>query len=100
MYKAIHAGQDLNKCAEVCDAHDFAGINVTYDCAFAKRFNPFLGDLRAHPVSRSDINRAIFFDIDLGAGFLLQRADVLSAGTDQGADLIDRDLHRDDTWSM
>ena len=48
------------------------------------------------PVGGADVDRAVVLDGDLGAGVLLDRVDHLALGADDLADLVHRDLDRDD----
>src|SRR5690606_34790200 len=47
-----------------------------------------------------DRHRTVVVHADLGAGLLLDPADRLALGPDEIADLVGRDLHGDDTWSI
>ena len=48
------------------------------------------------PEDGSDLDRAIVFDVDLGAGLFDDFADDLAARTDDFTDLVDRDVHHFD----
>ena len=100
MYQTVHAGEDLHKGAEVCDAHNFAGVDVPDHSAFAECGDAFVGDLSAHAIGGGDVDSAVFLHVDGRAGLFLQGADVLASRADQGADLIDRDLDGDDARRM
>ena len=47
-------------------------------------------------VGGADVDRAVVLDRDVGAGLLLDLVDHLALRPDDLADLVDRDLHRDD----
>ena len=51
-------------------------------------------------VTRRDVDLAVFLDVDLDAGLLLNGAHVLAAGADQRADLFGVDLHHGDARRM
>ena len=48
------------------------------------------------PSVGADVDRAVVLDGDLGAGLVLDLVDHLALGADDLADLVDRDLDRDD----
>ena len=48
------------------------------------------------PSVAGDVDRAVFVDIDLGAGFFLDAADHLAAWANHRADLFDRDVDHGD----
>src|SRR5579864_6499990 len=52
--------------------------------------------LGGRAVGGADVDRAVVLDRDLGAGVLLDRVDHLALGADDLADLVHRDLDRDD----
>ena len=52
--------------------------------------------LRRRTVGGADVDRAVVLDRDVGAGLLLDLVDHLALRPDDLADLVDRDLHRDD----
>src|SRR5579859_6275851 len=54
------------------------------------------GRLGRGAVGGADVDRAVVFDGDLGAGVVLDRVDHLALGPDDLADLVHRDLDRDD----
>ena len=58
------------------------------------------GGLFATEVARRDEDRAVFLDVDLRAGLVLDAADDLAAGADDVADLVGRDLDGDDARSV
>src|SRR3954453_7497264 len=54
------------------------------------------GSLGGLAVGRTDVDRAVVLDRDLGAGVVLDLVDDLALGADDLTDLVDRHLHRDD----
>src|SRR6476659_1673683 len=54
------------------------------------------GGLGGLAVGRTDVDRAVVLDGDLGAGVVLDLVDDLALGADDLTDLVDRHLHRDD----
>src|SRR6266496_1713923 len=100
MDESIHARQDFYERTKVCDAHDFAGVDVSDDRGFAKCLHALLCDLRAYAICRSNVNGAIFLDINFSASLFLQGANVLPARSDQRTDLVHRNSHSDDPRRM
>ncbi|CRZ45201.1 Uncharacterised protein [Vibrio cholerae] len=49
-------------------------------------------------VSRSNLDRAVIFDLDGGTRFFRQLTNYRTAFTDHVFDLLNADLHRVDTW--
>ena len=92
VHHAIRAGQDLHEGAEIGDADNLAGVDATQLRGFGDGFDALACHLRAFAIGGGNVDGAIFFDVDLGAGLFLQGADILAAGADDGADLIRRDL--------
>ena len=54
----------------------------------------------AIPIGCSDEDRAVFPDVDLGAGLFLDAADDLPARANDCADLVHRDVENRDAGSM
>src|ERR1051325_9454980 len=98
MNESIYAGKDFHKRAKVCNADHFAGVDISNDCAVAQGLHPFLCNLCANCIGRSDVDGAIFLDVDLCTSLFLQGTDVLSAGTDQRTNLVYWNLDRNNAW--
>ena len=96
----VNARQDLDKGAEISSSDDLAGIDVAEDRGLDEAEDMVTGSIGIGCVGGRDVNQTGFFDVDLCIGVLLELADVLAAGADDGADLIDRDLDGGDARDM
>ena len=95
MQQAVLARQQLDEGAEALDGDYGAGVLLANLRDFDNLLDAGLGQLAAG-VFGCDIDCAVLGDLDGGAGLFLQAADYLAAAADDLADLIHRDLYRDD----
>ena len=92
MDHAFDTGQEFDEASKIFDGLDDASVDLA-DFGFAGgAFDHVFGILKSLGGLREDLDGAVFFDVDLGAGRVGDAADVLSAGADEGADLIGIDL--------
>src|SRR6185295_5629420 len=98
--EAIFGAVEIHEGAEVNCLHDRTVINHADLGIGSKRFDPFDRGINRLGLGRSNFYGAVILDIDLGAGFLDDFADHLSAGADHVADLVDRYLDHLDARRM
>ena len=92
MTESVLARGDLDKDAEVLDRRDGAAVNPADLDVFGQGFDPSQCGLGGRPILGGDRDRggpAVFLDVDLGAGLVLDGPDGLATGSDQQADLLD-----------
>ncbi len=94
--EAFLAGQDLDERAEVHDPLHRALVDPADLGLLDHARDDALGDLGAFLVRAVDGDGAVVLDVDLGAGLLADRLDVLAARPDDEPDLVHGDLDRDD----
>ena len=97
MKQTFLAGQNLDECTEVHDAHngtlvDFADLNV-----LGQKFDASAGLFRAFHVLGidGDQSQIVFVNVDLDIAFVHDFVDGLSSRSDDDADLIRIDGHGD-----
>ena len=90
----VRSGEDFDERAEIRESNDFAKICLTN----LRRRRNVADDLQrlAHCglIAGGNIHPAGIFDVDLDAGLLNDSTNHLPAGTDEVANLVDRDLQR------
>src|SRR5581483_4737237 len=96
--QAVLAGQQADERAERRGLDDRAEEALAHlgHVRVRDRVDRGPGRLRGRAVGRADVDRAVVLDGDLGAGVVLDRVDHLALRADDLADLVDRDLDRDD----
>ena len=99
MNQTFGCSQEADESAEI---HNF-GNHAMIDFAFFRfgnnTHNPFQSGLAVFFFNRSDFNNAIVGNINFGIGLFGNFTDNLTAGTDDVADLVGRNLDGDDTRS-
>src|SRR5579859_6503931 len=96
--QAVLAGQQADERAERRGLDDRAEEALAHlgHVRVRDRVDRGPGRLSGRAVGRADVDRAVVLDGDLGAGVVLDRVDHLALRADDLADLVDRDLDRDD----
>ena len=94
MHQTVLARQDVDEGTEVDDALDLADVDLA-DLGFGSDGqHALLGSLGRFLGFAEDLDRAIVFDIDRSLGLLADTTDGRAAFTDDVADLVLVDLHR------
>src|SRR5215217_8238806 len=97
--QAILGAEEVHERAEI-GGLDHGTLIDGADFGFVgDRADPLDGGFNLRAVRRGDLDRAVVFDVDLGAGLFDDLADHLAAGADHFTDLVGRDLHRLDAGS-
>src|SRR5215207_3648523 len=100
--QAVLAGEQGHECAERGDLHH--GPEVTLALlrhgGIRDRVDHRAGGLGLITAVSSDVDGPVVFDRDLRTGVVLDLVDHLALGTDDFADLVDRNLQRDDPWCV
>ena len=86
----------LDEGAEVGDALHLSHVGLVQLGRGRQLLDDCDGLLRRRLVGRRDVHAAVVLDVDLHAGALDDAADHLAARADDVADLVDRNLDRDD----
>ena len=100
MHHPIGVGQNFHESAEIGHPHHLAGVDAPHLRGFGQRLDALTRLRRAGHVGRGNVNQAVFHDVDLGVGFLLQAADGLTAGADDGANFVHRNADDDHVRRM
>ena len=91
--QAFLAGEVLDERADGHDPRDLAFVDLA-DLGFLRQaLDHRAGLLPAFGLRAGDADRAVVFDLDVGTRLGLDRADHLSTGPDDVADLVRVDLH-------
>ena len=90
--EAVLGRREPDKRAEILDADDFAFVLLAHLGFLDDAEDHALGGFACWTLDGSDMNRAVFLDIDLSTGFLLDTTHNLTAATDDVADFINRDV--------
>ena len=93
MAKAITAGKDFNKGAEIFDGRDLAFIDFADFDFFSDSFNFSLSSFSALGVAMGDENSTVILDINFSASGFLNAFDVFATGSDEGPDLFRINFH-------
>ena len=99
MEQSVHSREDFDESAEIPDGDDFAAVDFTDFSFSGASFDAVFRSGELFEVSRHDFDGTVFFDVDAGAGFVGDGADIFTAGSDKGADFIGVDFDDIDTWS-
>ena len=94
--QAVRARDDLDERAEVHHAHDLAQVGLVELRGRGQLLDDGDGLAGGCLVGRGDRHAPVVLHVDLAAGALHDRADHLAARPDDVADLVHRDLDRDD----
>ena len=100
MHHAVNIRHDLNKSAEISYAHYLAGIDPADGRSFGHSLDPFAGNGLTHAVHRGNVHCAVIRDVDLGAGFFLKCADILSARAYNSPNFLHRHFDDGDARGM
>ena len=92
MNEAVLGSEEVHEGAEIHHLHDLAVIDLADFRLGDDAFDPFQRGLDRLAVGGCDLDRAVVFDVDLGAGLFDDLADHLAARADHFADLVGRDL--------
>src|SRR5215217_7716344 len=99
VHEAILGAEEVHERAEI-GGLDHGTLIDGADFGFVgDRADPLDGGFNLRAVRRGDLDRAVVFDVDLGAGLFDDLADHLAAGADHFTDLVGRDLHGFDAGS-
>ena len=93
MDESVLARQDLDEGAELLDGNNGALVHLADGDLFDHALDDFLGALETLGIARVDVHGAIVLDVNLGTRLGDDALDGLSAGADDEADLVLRDLH-------
>src|SRR5687768_14421231 len=97
MAKTVGTRDDFHERAEIGDTRNPAFVNAA-DLRFLDDLVDDLDRLlRGGVIRRRDVDRAVVLDVDLHTGALDDRANRLTAGADDLADLVRLHFHREDT---
>ena len=96
--QAVLTGSDLDEGTEVLDRADGPVVDATHLDLFGDGFDAGESVFTTDLIGTRDQHLAVVGHVDLRLGLLLDRADVLSAGANQQADLFGIDLRLQDTW--
>src|SRR5260221_1015864 len=91
MDETVLGAEEVNEGDEIDDLHDLAVVDDAELGLRDDAANPVDRRLGGIAVDRSDLDRAVILDVDLGAGDLADLTDHLAAGADHFADLVLRD---------
>src|SRR5699024_9387339 len=70
MHQAVATGDEIDERAEVHQTHDFALVDLARFDVAGNVFDAFDGQIGGRLVDGGDINCAIIFNVDTGAGFV------------------------------
>ena len=96
MNQPVAGAHEVHEGAEIDDFHDLAGIDHTNFRFGHDAFDPLDCPLAGILVDGRDLDGAVVFDIDLGAGDLANLANDLAAGADDLTNFVARDLEGGD----
>ena len=100
-YQTVLAARgELDEDAEVGGTGDLARDDVAHLGVAGQAVHPAARQFDHGLVVGRDDDAAVIGHVDAAAGLLLDGADNASAGTDEGADLLDGDLHPDQLGSV
>ena len=100
MEQPFGAGHDLDESAEWSGGLHRSFVDLA-DHRFGRdRLHHLLGALHRLTADGGDRDYAVVVNGDLGSGFLLDSADGLALRSNEVADLLGADLHRDDAWGV
>ncbi len=97
--EAVAGAEEVDEGAEVGGLDDRAFVDLADFRLGDDRVDPLAGRFDFLAGGRSDLDGAVVFDVDLGAGLFDDFADDLAAGADDFTDLVDRDVHDFDARS-
>src|SRR5579859_247540 len=90
--EAVGAGEELDECAKLRQANDFAEIGFADFGGGGDVADHLQGRIAAGAAGGEDMHGTVFEDIDFDAGGLDNGLDFLAARTDEVADLVLRNL--------
>ena len=96
--QAVLTGQQVHESAERLDGDNATGVLLARLGNLDDELDAL--DSLVHGLAgAADKDGAVLLDVDRSAGLILDTADDLTAGTDDVADLVGRNLDGDDAWS-
>ena len=96
MHQAVAARQNRHEGAEVHQTGDLALIDAADFDVRRDQLDAALSFAACRALHRCDLDRAVVFDVDRGAGLFRDLPDDRAALADHFADLLRIDLHRND----
>ena len=97
--QTVHAGENFDKSTEIPDGYDFTAIDFA-DFGFSGACqHPVFGGIELLKIARHDFDGTVFFNVNTGTGFVGDGTDILTTGTDKGADFIRIDFDNVDSGS-
>jgi hypothetical protein len=100
VYQAVLTGDDFDKGSVGEYANDFAQVDLADLGLFGEALDHADRLLGAVAVCGCDKHCAIVLNVNLGAGFLSDVADILAAGADEGTDLLGVDFEAQYAWGV
>ncbi len=92
MQQAVLGRREFHEGAKILDADNFALERLAHLRFLDDAQDHGLSSLARRAFDGSDMDGAVFLDVDLSAGFILDTTNNLATGADDVADLVDGDM--------